>query len=208
MIAAPALADVRGVARVIDGDTLEVAGTTVRLFGIDAPEAGQSCEGDGRAWPCGDWAGSELRRLIGGHRVLCEQVDTDRYGRMVARCSVSGRDLGAALVESGAAFAYRRYSMAYVGQERAAQAARRGLWEHGGAGTSEPALWRGAIRQVAEQPALGDCAIKGNISANGRIYHLPGQRDYDRTRINTNEGERWFCSESDAQAAGWRRARR
>lgn len=52
-----------------------------------------------------------------------------------------------------------------------------------------------------------DCIIKGNISENGRIYHLPGQAFYDRTRINTARGERWFCTEAEAQAAGWRRAR-
>jgi hypothetical protein len=52
------------------------------------------------------------------------------------------------------------------------------------------------------------CAIKGNISANGRIYHRPGQRDYARTRINPAQGERWFCTEDEARAAGWRPALR
>lgn len=52
------------------------------------------------------------------------------------------------------------------------------------------------------------CRIKGNISYNGgeRIYHVPGQHYYSRTRISYIKGERWFCSEADAQAAGWRRA--
>ncbi|UDF29956.1 UNVERIFIED_ORG: hypothetical protein LHK14_01155 [Roseateles sp. XES5] len=52
------------------------------------------------------------------------------------------------------------------------------------------------------------CNIKGNISYNGgeRIYHVPGQHYYGETRIRTMEGERWFCSEADARAAGWRRA--
>ena len=50
--------------------------------------------------------------------------------------------------------------------------------------------------------------IKGNISGNGRIYHMPGQYDYARTRINTGKGERWFCSEAEARAAGWRAAKR
>jgi hypothetical protein len=53
------------------------------------------------------------------------------------------------------------------------------------------------------------CTIKGNISLNTgeRIYHIPGQEHYDETVITPSKGERWFCSESDAQAAGWRRAR-
>ncbi|PZU17808.1 MAG: hypothetical protein DI589_25660 [Shinella sp.] len=54
------------------------------------------------------------------------------------------------------------------------------------------------------------CNIKGNISYNGgeRIYHMPGQERYQDTRINQADGERWFCSEADARAAGWRRAGR
>jgi endonuclease YncB( thermonuclease family) len=55
-------------------------------------------------------------------------------------------------------------------------------------------------------PAAG-CVIKGNLSSNGRIYHLPGSASYDATRIDTSTGERWFCSESEALAAGWRPAR-
>lgn len=54
-----------------------------------------------------------------------------------------------------------------------------------------------------------DCRIKGNINAAGeRIYHLPGQAHYSRTRIDEGRGQRWFCSEAEARAAGWRRARR
>ena len=52
------------------------------------------------------------------------------------------------------------------------------------------------------------CNIKGNVSTQGeRIYHMPGQRYYDKTRISASHGERWFCSEAEAQAAGWRRSR-
>lgn len=60
-----------------------------------------------------------------------------------------------------------------------------------------------AARAAPEAPRPG-CDIKGNISGNGRIYHLPGSSAYARTRIDTSKGERWFCSESEARAAGWR----
>jgi endonuclease YncB( thermonuclease family) len=50
----------------------------------------------------------------------------------------------------------------------------------------------------------GGCRIKGNISQNGRIYHVPGSPSYDQTKIDTSKGERWFCSEAEARAAGWR----
>ncbi len=53
------------------------------------------------------------------------------------------------------------------------------------------------------------CTIKGNINAKGeRIYHMPGQQAYGVTRINPDAGERWFCSEAEAKAAGWRKALR
>ena len=52
------------------------------------------------------------------------------------------------------------------------------------------------------------CNIKGNINDRGEyIYHVPGQKYYSRTVISTSRGERWFCSEEEARAAGWRRAR-
>lgn len=209
MIAGTAQADVQGHARVIDGDSLEVAGTTVRLFGIDALERGQRCDGAGRTWPCGVWAGQQLARLIDGQPVTCTGHDADRYGRLVARCTGAAGDLGAAMVEQGAAIAYRRYALDYVAQEERARRARRGLWRRDGAQTQDPAAFRAAGRSDSPgQPVPAGCAIKGNISASGRIYHLPGQRDYEQTRIDPARGERWFCSEGEARAAGWRRARR
>ena len=52
------------------------------------------------------------------------------------------------------------------------------------------------------------CNIKGNVSTRGeRIYHVPGQKYYDETRVSASHGERWFCSEEEARAAGWRRSR-
>ncbi|MFY8031968.1 MAG: hypothetical protein ACOVO5_09055 [Devosia sp.] len=61
---------------------------------------------------------------------------------------------------------------------------------------------------TAETPAA-DCDIKGNISpeTGEHIYHLPGQKYYAKTRISPGKGERWFCSEAEARAAGWRRAK-
>lgn len=208
MLAGAAQADVRGAARVIDGDTLDVAGVQIRLFGVDAPELDQPC-GD---WPCGRWARDELARLIGGRQVTCAEGAQDRYGRLLARCDAGRGDLGLAMVQRGAAFAYRRYANDYVGAERQARAAERGLWRDGGRGVTLPEDFRAAQQQAGVPPGRvpprPDCAIKGNVSDSGRVYHLPGQRDYDRTRIDPARGERWFCSEAEARAAGWRRARR
>lgn len=116
--------------------------------------------------------------------------------------------MGAALVAEGLAFAYRRYAMDYDLLEKQAAVAGLGIWAMQ---MDNPA----AFRQQGQRPppeahqATGGCDIKGNISAKGeRIYHRPGQVDYDSTRINPAQGERWFCSAAEAEAAGWRPARR
>ena len=218
----PIHADVSGRARVIDGDTIEVDGTRIRLFGIDAPERGQSCQAEGELWICGRLARLMLEDRISGRSVVCEERDQDRYGRIVAVCRAGGEDLNAWMVSEGWALAYRRYAQDYVDEEADAKASRLGVWR---GDFVPPWDWRRGKRlpRAARDtgPAMetnhaipraanrgGGCRIKGNISSDGvRIYHVPGGRYYDRTRISTSKGERWFCSEAEARAAGWRRSR-
>ena len=122
-------ADLAGQATIIDGDTIEIHGTRIRLFGIDAPESRQTCEAAGQVYRCGQQAALALADHIGRHTVSCtSKGDPDRYGRMIAICTASGDDLSAWLVEQGWALAYRRYSTAYVGQEQAAESAGLGMW--------------------------------------------------------------------------------
>jgi endonuclease YncB( thermonuclease family) len=204
-VAGAASAGPDGRVRVIDADTIHVAGETVRLFGIDAPEFDQTCRRpDGGVWRCGAWARDEARRLFERRRASCAARERDRYGRIVATCTVAGQDMGAVLVSQGLARAYLRYSDRYAGIEKEAAVTGRGIF---GSDMAAPEAHRAQGRTDTAAPQ-GGCVIKGNISDNGRIYHLPGQEHYDRTRIDTARGERWFCSEADAQTAGWRRARR
>lgn len=205
--ALPALATdvarLTGSARVVDGDTLVIGTEHVRLFGIDAPEIDQRCEAAGATWDCGGFARRELAGLVKGQDLTCAGRGRDRYDRLLARCEVAGRDVGASLVAAGAATAYRRYSSDYVGEEKAARAAGLGIWR----GTMEtPEAFR---HEAAEQVAGGPegCAIKGNISGNGHIYHLPGQEHYANTRVDPKRGEAWFCTEAEARAAGFRKAK-
>ena len=64
-----------------------------------------------------------------------------------------------------------------------------------------------AVAVPADLPTTAGCRIKGNISQNGRIYHVPGSPSYEQTKIDESKGERWFCSEAEARAAGWRAPR-
>ncbi len=212
---APAMAEpISGVATVVDGDTIAVEGTEarIRFYGIDTPESKQTCDdANGQRYLCGSQAAQYLASLIGRNgRVQCFEEDRDRYGRVVAECVTRGNVvLNAEMVRAGWAVEYKRYSDGrYTAEENEAKAARRGLWQ---GRFIEPAKWRKGERLASERAASGqpaDCPIKGNISSSGRIYHMPGQENYGRTRIHTSKGERWFCSEAEARAAGWRAARR
>ena len=202
---------VTGHARVVDGDTLEVGGERIRLHGVDAPESRQSCLAGGRRWPCGERATRALAGRIGGGTVSCKERDRDRYGRIVAVCRHGGQDVNAWMVSQGLALAYRRYSNDYVGEEASARDARLGMWR---GDFVPPWDWRrgerlAGSRSAPKSAAGSGCRIKGNIGRGGsRIYHVPGGQFYERTRIDTSRGERWFCTEAEARAAGWRRSRR
>ncbi|WP_336488279.1 thermonuclease family protein [Methylobacterium nigriterrae] len=209
---------ISGRASVTDGDTLVIRNTKIRLHGIDAPESAQVCQdAAGKDYRCGQKAALALADKIGEATVSCEPRDTDRYGRTVAVCQMGSENLNAWMVSEGHAIAYRRYSEDYVQAEGAARTRKRGIW----AGTFEPPSdWRRARRAngVETRPAMpksletapaeaapGGCKIKGNINAKGaKIYHEPGSRDYERTRINEAKGERRFCSAEEAERAGWR----
>lgn len=190
----------------MDGDTFRIGGRSVRIHGIDAPEQDQTCQSaDGQRWRCGAWVSEMARARYDGQNARCDVMDIDRYDRIVARCESRGGDMGQWLVSEGLAFAFRKYSMDYDLAEKQAAVGDRGL--HGSL-VQSPAQFRAARLRRAEPQSAG-CTIKGNISRKGvRIYHLEGQRDYARTGINTRKGERWFCSEREARAAGWRKARR
>lgn len=205
-------ARIEGVAHVVDGDTLDVGPVRVRLHGIDTPEIGQSCRtASGRKWKCGERAGERLAELVEGRVVACAVRTRDQYDRLVAVCMTTNAadaigDLNALMVREGLAWAFLRYSHDYEMLENAARKARIGVWQ---GPAQAPWEYRAAAweRAVAAAPRKG-CPIKGNISRGGKmIYHTPWSPWYARTRVDESRGERWFCDEAEAIAAGWRAAR-
>ena len=122
--------DLVGTARIIDGDTIVIAGTHIRLAGIDAPESDQTCTDAGnRLWACGSAATRELVAHVAGQPLKCEASGLDRYRRTLAVCALpDGSDINAWMVQQGWALAYTQYSDAYRSEEAQAQAAARGIW--------------------------------------------------------------------------------
>lgn len=123
-----AAAEIVGRASVIDGDTIEIRGQRIRLFGIDAPESSQLCTWDDKPYRCGQQSALALADKIGERTVRCEERDIDRYKRIVAVCYVGSEDIGNWLVKQGWALAFRKYSIDYVSAEDEARVARRGVW--------------------------------------------------------------------------------
>lgn len=208
------------VLKVVDGDTVHVLvdgqDETVRIIGIDTPETDE-CWGSEAT----DAATSLLEGTSVGLVADPTQADRDRYGRLLRYVVLpDGTDFGLRMIGDGNADEYT-YDDAYSRQQeyRDADAAAadvgRGKWnvatcdearaDSGGRSSpsAEPSTLSSATRSTADTGPDG-CAIKGNVSSNGRIYHVPGSRDYDRTSIDESRGERWFCSEDEALAAGWR----
>jgi endonuclease YncB( thermonuclease family) len=128
-LATPVAAEVvSGPARAIGGDSLNVDGREVRLFGIDAPEATQQCARNGEAWACGQEAAEQLAALVVAGPVTCQGDEVDQYGRLVAVCQAGRFDINRTVVEYGYAVAFREYSDAYVRYEQQARASSLGIW--------------------------------------------------------------------------------
>lgn len=215
---------IAGRASVIDGDTIEIHGERIRLNGIDAPESAQFCaDAGGRMYRCGVRSAEALAEwLAAASPTNCKFVERDQYGRFVGNCTrADGVSAQKWLVRNGHAMDWPRYSNgAYFGEQSAAKAEKIGIWqgkfqppwewraEHRTGSSRTASLTPSVALPTAEPEQSGACNIKGNISRKGEfIYHVPGQKYYAQMRISAAKGERWFCSERQARAAGWRRSR-
>jgi endonuclease YncB( thermonuclease family) len=221
-------ADITGVAKVREGDTVQIGHTRIRLGGIDAPSVDQLClNSKGERWTCGVAARDELIKRADNKVWTCHPRQTDRRGRTVARCEVDGEDIQKWMVTNGWALAFVRISRDYEADEKAAREAKAGMWAGAfiapwdwrarnkntaimGAtkppDTAKTILLASASGSVAPSP---DCTIKGNVNRSGEcIYHQPSSRWYAKIEMKISKGTRWFCSVDEAEAAGCRETRR
>jgi endonuclease YncB( thermonuclease family) len=215
-----------------DGDTIQLGDITYRLDGIDAPELDQICIDDhADAWSCGIDARDQLAKLINGRNLRCDDLGVDKTTkkRHIGVCTIEGEaaSLNQQLAGQGVAISVEPALKVHAKDDAAAaKADRRGLWRgcfvapaEFRIGKKDGALMGGSCRadrdkeiravlfpeDLAQPPA---CAIKGKFAARARvtgnlgIYHLQGCRSY----AGLTRPDRWFCSEDDAQAAGFRRA--
>lgn len=117
--------EIKGVARIIDGDSLEVAGEKIRISGIDAPELDQECLDNGAAWACGQSSKLALSEKIGSQPVNCQISGRDKYRRFLAVCLVQGKDIGKWMVTHGWATSYGSYEF----DEAIARRNKLGIWQ-------------------------------------------------------------------------------
>jgi endonuclease YncB( thermonuclease family) len=196
----------KGRAEAIGADLVRLAGTTVRLAGIETPELQQSCGAGARRYRCGAAAQAALSRLVNGRTLACTVSGSDGAGRPLATCTKDGLDVSGELVRQGHAFAGSGLFAGYAGLERQARETRVGIWAAGD--VERPAEFRAKAWDEAKRRAPDGCPIKGLITGEGRVYVLPWSPDYERGRIQKARGERWFCSEREAEAAGFKPAAR
>jgi endonuclease YncB( thermonuclease family) len=196
-----------GRAVVVSGDTLRVAGTLIVLDGIEAPEATQYCQRTSGQhtsgkWRCGVAAKDALASLVRGRRISCDIVG-DGEGAKRARCYSRSNDIAQQLVRDGNVFANGGFLSRYASYESEAQTDKIGLW----AGNADrPQDYRDKRWEEATKAAPDGCPIKGRIRSGARTYVLPWSASYDSVKPSKAKGERWFCSETEAKAAGWSRA--
>jgi len=134
---------IQGTAVVLDGDSIEIDGLRVRLFGIDAPETEQLCYVGNLAKACGEASTQYLSDMIYGQKVRCLVESYDEYGRALASCIWNGRNINEIMVLTGNAVAWTRHTDFYVRTEHEAKSRQVGIWA---TDFATPERWRQAVQ--------------------------------------------------------------
>ena len=206
-----------------DADTRKLDGKTYRLDGIDAPETDQPClNEEGEVYPCGRVAAEKLEKFVAGRSVSCDDLRADPAypKRRIGQCSVEGADMHRWLVKEGWAVNFEPYAKGrFKEEEDEARAGHFGVWKGCFVAPQDFRRWnKGTAKLLGpscppdareklfpDDPAMPPgCEIKGKYALRAfpfrGIYHVPGCGSYRRT----TKPDRWFCSEEDAWAAGFR----
>ncbi|MFA5318497.1 MAG: thermonuclease family protein [Patescibacteria group bacterium] len=205
------------VVKVVDGDTIDVNINNeierLRLIGINTPETVDPR----KPVECfGKEASAKAKELLSGQKVYLEKDETqderDKYGRLLRYVfREDGLFYNLEIIKQGYAYEYT-YQVPYIYQQEFKEAQnyarenKLGLWADGVC-EKEQERQTPASGTNSDLPADSSCAIKGNINSQGeKIYHSPGCQSYANTKIDLDNGEKYFCSEAEAEAAGWRKA--
>lgn len=206
------------VLKVIDGDTIDVdlngKVTRLRLIGMDTPEVVDPR----KPVQCfGREASNKAKELLSDQLVRLEndpsQGEIDKYGRVLRYVYLpNGQNFNKLMIKEGYAHEYTyntpyKYQAEFKQAEKEASMNKLGLWGAICQNTETKSTVVPTPVSTQTTEATGSCAIKGNISSSGeKIFHVLGCGSYEKTVIDESKGERWFCSESEAISAGWRKA--
>ena len=219
------------VVKVIDGHTVDVIVNgkkeRIRMIGVNTPETVDPR----KPVECfGKEASNQVKSLLVGEKVSLEKDDTqsdrDKYGRLLRYVALAdGTNVSLSLIKEGYAYEYTydlpyKYQSDFKNAQKLAMDQKKGLW-----GSMCQKIATGEVKKPTNStvtqissvttttpPATvsvsnNSCTVKGNISSSKeKIFHVPGCQSYSKTVIDESEGEKWFCSESEAVQAGWRKA--
>jgi micrococcal nuclease len=210
--------DLYTVVRVIDGDTLDIAFHNhikrIRIIGIDTPETVKH----NHPIECyGKEATLQAEKMLLYQKIKLQKDtkgdDIDIYNRLLRHVILkNGENFGAFMVQNGYAKAYKKFEYEtkkeFLDYEKDAQKNKKGMWEENICNKKTKELSNKKEKNIPLTEEKSTCKIKGNISSSGKkIYHLPSQRYYKRTFIDTKKGEKYFCTEEEAQQNGFLRSK-
>lgn len=193
------------VVNVVDGDTIDVIVSNkterIRMIGINTPETVDPR----KTVECfGKEASDRTKEILLGNSVYLEsdltQQDRDKYSRLLRYVYLSdGTNFNLWLIKNGYAYEYT-YNVPYKYQNDFKNAQK-------DATNNQQGLWAAGVCSDDKEGSENLCNIKGNVnSAGAKIYHILGQKYYNETVIDESKGEKWFCSEDEAQKEGWRKS--
>lgn len=204
------------VVKVVDGDTIDVKINSqvqrVRLIGINTPEVVDPR----KPVECfGQEASAKAHQWLDNQEVTLEsdssQDDKDKYNRLLRYITTrEGLFYNLEIIKAGYAYEYTynlpyKYQNEFKAAQTVAQTAKLGLWADEACGLKNVS---GLVVAGSATGSSSECKIKGNINAKKeKIYHLENCPYYKNTIIDLSAGEKWFCSEAGAVAAGWRKAK-